>query len=380
MGVLSREIANNLTIGKGIVREDANPLIINRNMDVWQRGTGTVTTTGGYVGVDRYKISEDTDGSYSTQRHTMSNTEKATTGFDYALQANCTGTDSSIGNTQSAEITQKIEAQNCQVLQYGTANAKSITLAFWVKSSKTGTYCIAINKKDSTAYNIAHEYTISAADTWEKKVIHISPTAGSTSLITSSAGAIANDTGEGLYVVFALAIGSNYHATNNTWTGSSALSTSNQVNWMDSTSNNFYLTGVQLEVGEFSATTMPPFKFETFAENLHRCQRYLHHLEQNGDGSNIRFASGICTSSTATEIAYKCFPELRSTPTLYLPAANKFRIRSASAITCSSISADNRHKNGVNIQASVSSGLSSGDGCNFDANASGAYVQLDAEL
>ena len=299
MGVLSREIANNLTIGKGIVREDANPLIINGNMDVWQRGTGTVTTTGGYVGVDRYKISEDTDGSYSTQRHTMSSSEKTTTGFDYALQANCTGADTSIGATQSAEITQKIEAQNCQVLQYGTANAKSITLAFWVKSSKTGTYCIAINKKDSTSYNIAHEYTISSADTWEKKVIHISPTAGSTSLITSSAGAIANDNGEGLYVVFALAIGSNYHATNNTWTGSSALSTSNQVNWMDSTSNNFYLTGVQLEVGEFSATTMPPFKFETFGENLERCMRYYFTDAIYSSGGNTGLTESYIGTSDA---------------------------------------------------------------------------------
>ena len=71
-------------------------------------------STGDYVGVDRFKISEDTDGSYSTQRHTMSNAEFNTTGFGYALQANCTGTDASIGATQTSEITQKIEAQNLQ--------------------------------------------------------------------------------------------------------------------------------------------------------------------------------------------------------------------------------------------------------------------------
>tara|TARA_R100001460_G_scaffold95103_1_gene137248 strand:- start:196 stop:1149 length:954 start_codon:yes stop_codon:yes gene_type:complete len=215
----------------------------------------------------------------------MSIAELNTTGFGYALQANCTGTDASIGASQSAEITQKIEAQNLQLLQYGTSNAKSITLAFWVKSSKTGTYCIAINKKDSTAYNISHEYTISSADTWEKKVIHISPTAGSTSFITSSAGAIANDNGEGLYVVFALAIGSNYHGANNTWTASSSLSTSNQVNWMDNTNNNFYLTGVQLEVGEYTSSTLPPFQHESFGDNLARCQRYFVKIETGGSSS-----------------------------------------------------------------------------------------------
>ena len=150
-------------------RPNAEPLIINGNMNVWQRATSATTTTGAYATVDRYKISEDTDGSYTTERHTMSNAEKQTTGFDYALQANCTGTDSSIGASQTAEITQKIEAQNCQVLQYGTSNAKNLTLAFWVKSNKTGTYCVAIRKRDSTSFDIPIEYTISSADTWERK-------------------------------------------------------------------------------------------------------------------------------------------------------------------------------------------------------------------
>ena len=269
-----------------VSRPNAQPLIINGNMNVWQRATSATTTTGAYATVDRYKISEDTDGSYSTQRHTMSNAEKQTTGFDYALQADCTGTDSSIGASQTAEITQKIEAQNCQVLQYGTSNAKNLTLAFWVKSSKTGTYCVAIRKRDSTSYDIPIEYTISSADTWEKKVINISPTAGSTSLITSSGGAIANDNGEGIFVLFALAIGSNFHGTNNTWVAATKVATSNQVNWMDSTDNNFYLTGVQLEVGEYSSTTLPPFQHESYGDNLARCQRYFVMIADGRGGSS----------------------------------------------------------------------------------------------
>ena len=301
-------------------RPNAEALIINGNMDVWQRGTGTVTTTGGYVGVDRFKISEDTDGSYSTQRHAMSNAEFNTTGFGYALQANCTGTDASIGASQSAEITQKIEAQNLQLLQYGTSNAKSITLAFWVKSSKTGTYCIAINKKDSTAYNISHEYTISSADTWEKKVIHISPTAGSTSFITSSAGAIANDNGEGLYVVFALAIGSNYHGANNTWTASSSLSTSNQVNWMDNTNNNFYLTGVQLEVGEYTSATIPPFQHETFGSNLSRCQRYF---QMRAEGNQKIISIAHWGSSNEVDFIMQ-IPFMRTRPSVEYTTGNEY--------------------------------------------------------
>ena len=305
--------ANNFTS----YRPNAQALIINGNMDVWQRGTGTVTTTGDYVGVDRYKISEDTDGSYSTQRHTMSNAEFNTTGFSYALQADCTGTDASIGATQSAEITQKIEAQNCQVLQYGTSNAKNLTLAFWVKSSKTGTYCVAIRKRDTTSYDIPIEYSISSADTWEKKVINISPTAGSTSFITSSAGAITNDNGEGLFVTFCLAIGSNYHGTNNTWAAATKLSTSNQVNWMDSTDNNFYLTGVQLEVGEYTSATIPPFQHESYGDNLIRCYRYFEHTGSEG---TTMVASGQTTGNT-TMVCHLHYHPKRAAPSITLGTA-----------------------------------------------------------
>ena len=284
----------NLSILNGF-SPTANPLIINGDMGIWQRGTGTVTTTGAYVGVDRFKISEDTDGSFSTERHTMSNAEKTTTGFDYALQANCTGTDASIGASQTAEISQTIEGQNCMVLQYGTSNAKDITLSFWVKSSKTGTYTAAIRKRDVTKYDCPQEYTISVADTWEKKVIHISPTAGSTSFITAAAGAISNDNGQGLGIQFNLAMGSNNDGTTNTWEAANKPSTSNQVNWMDSTSNDFYLTGVQLEVGEFTSSTLPPFQRESYGDNLFRCERYFTRIgaAQYGYYSNGAIVSAV---------------------------------------------------------------------------------------
>ena len=323
-------------------RPNAEPLIINGNMNVWQRATSATTTTGAYATVDRYKISEDTDGSYSTQRHTMSNAEKQTTGFDYALQANCTGTDSSIGASQTAEITQKIEAQNCQVLQYGTSNAKNLTLAFWVKSNKTGTYCVAIRKRDSTSYDIPIEYTISSADTWEKKVINISPTAGSTSLITSSGGAIANDNGEGIFVLFALAIGSNFHGTNNTWVAATKVATSNQVNWMDSTDNNFYLTGVQLEVGEFSSTTLPPFQHESIATNLARCQRYYFQSTEGQTTLSVYQDEGSYLSGNAH------YPQtMRANPTATLSL-------SAGAGTISSSGASNISPEAAIIYANMS--------------------------
>jgi len=368
-------------------RPNAQPIIINGNMDVWQRGTATVTTTGDYVGVDRFKISEDTDGSFSTERHTMSNAEFTTTGFGYALQADCTGTDASIGASQTAEITQKIEAQNLQLLQYGTSNAKNLTLSFWVKSSKTGTYCVAIRKRDTTSYDIPIEYSISSADTWEKKVLNISPTAGSTSFITSAAGAITNDNGDGLHVTFCLAIGSNFQGTNNTWVAASKLCTSNQVNWMDSTSNDFYLTGVQLEVGEYTSATIPPFQHETYAENLIRCMRYFQTPIFNKDtqGTNEEYAvfgTGVYSSSSYFRCPRPLPVEMRINPSLVSSSGTNYFFILAGAnddINDLAIFPDSNYKTAWVYNSDEASGTAGQAGILMGNNAS-AYAWLNAEL
>jgi hypothetical protein len=226
-------------------------LIINGDMSIFQRATATTTVSNGtYQTVDRFKLVEATDGAYTAELENLSLADQATTGQRTALELNVTTADGTIGSSQGAAIYHPIEAQFLQHILYGTSAAKDLTLSFWVKSNKTGTYCVAMDKNDNTAYRLPIEYTISSADTWEKKVIHISPTAGSTSLITASGAAMDNDNGTGMIVTFGLAWGSSYQGTNNTWVTGNAYATSNQVNWMDSTDNNFYITGVQLEVGD----------------------------------------------------------------------------------------------------------------------------------
>ena len=150
-----------------------------------------------------------------------------------------------------------------------------------------------------------------------------------------------------------------------------------QVNNADSTSNNFILTGVQMEFGERPTD----FEHVPFDVNLLRCQRYLSKMKQNGSGSNIRFCSGVCTSGTASELAFITYPQLRATPSLTVSStASHYRIRSENARDASGISNDNRHINGVNIQGAVSSGQTAGFAANLDANNAAAEVTLDAEM
>ena len=266
-------------------------MIINGGMQVWQRATAA-TAASGYDTVDRWKMNENSDGAMTSQKHTMSLADLNTTGHATALQLDVTTADSSIAASQYVYFLQNIEAQNLQHLQYGTANAQTITLSFWVKSNKTGVYNTHIYKSDTTTYNSFREYTISSANTWEKKTITITPTAGSTTLITNSGGVINNDTGVGIQVGFGLAWGSNFHGTNDTWTASNLYATSNQVNWMDSTSNNFYITGVQLELGS-SAT---PFEVRSYTDEELRCHRYYVKWGNTGwmacAGSGSNYANG----------------------------------------------------------------------------------------
>ena len=240
-------------------------LIINGGMQCWQRATATtISGSGSYKTVDRFQIYEATNGVFTTEQSTGN---AADTGHDTALQCNVTTIDSSIGAGQYAAIVHRIEAQNLQHLQWGTAAGKNLVLSFWVKSNKTGIYSLSTEKNDSTAYRRVNEFTINSANTWEQKTIKIPALTNS-----NSGGTIANDNGLGIKFEWCLAYGSTFTTTSlDQWITSSHFASTNQVNWMDSTSNNFYLTGIQLELGDF----ITPFEHRSFAQEFELCQRYF---------------------------------------------------------------------------------------------------------
>ena len=251
-------------------RKTATPLIINGDMQIAQRGTSATALGNGDTGyhtVDRFKFREDGTPTYE---FTMSQSTDTPTGqgFSQSLKLDCTTAQSSLAGADSLTFRHIVEAQNLQMLKYGTSSAETLTLSFWVKTNKTGTYTLWVFQSDGSR-NISKEYTVSSANTWEKKVINIDADTG---------GTINNDNGIGLTFGWYLGAGTDHTSgtLQTTW-GSLVLAnrvSSSQVNLADSTSNDWYITGVQLEVGTFDVNSIPPFQFEDVGTSLARCQRY----------------------------------------------------------------------------------------------------------
>ena len=237
-------------------------IIINGDMSIAQRATSTASITGnGYHTIDRFNTINTTLGTWTQSQDTD---VPSGYGFAKSLKMDCTTADASPASGDRLDIQQKFEGQNLQYLKKGTSNAESLTLSFWVKATKTGTNICELWDSDN-ARQISQSYTISSSDTWEKKTLTF---AGDTT------GALGNDNGNSLQVSWFLAVGSNYSSgtLSTTWTSNTNANRAvGQVNHADSTSNNFYITGVQLEAG----TTASDFEFLPVDINLGRCQRYF---------------------------------------------------------------------------------------------------------
>jgi len=239
-------------------------LLINGDHSIFQRGdTATGVTSSIYSAPDRWKTVVNSTAVFTISKSTDVPSGQ---GFASSCKWDCTTANASPSATTYMTHEQRIEGQNVQFLEYGTSSAKSLTASFWVKSNKTGAYTVALYQADGSRH-INSSYTITTADTWEKKIITF---AGDT------AGTINNDNGEALRLWFHLGAGSNFssgtHAT--TWSSyaQADVLVDNQVNLADSTSNEWYITGVQLEAG----TTASDFEFLPVDVNLARCQRYFY--------------------------------------------------------------------------------------------------------
>ena len=237
-------------------------IIINGDMSIAQRSTSVASiTTASYYTLDRFYLEPNSAGTWTMSQSTDVPTGQ---GFAKSMKLDCTTADASPSAGDYMTLNTFFEGQNLQYLKKGTANAQSLTLSFWVKSTKTGTFIAEIRDEDNSR-SISKSYTVDATNTWEKKTI---------TYPADTTGTLNNDNGKSLSTRFWLVSGSSYSSgtLQTTW---GSLTVANlavgQVNIADSTSNDFYITGVQLEAG----TTASDFEFLPVDVNLARCQRYF---------------------------------------------------------------------------------------------------------
>jgi len=237
-------------------------LIINGDMRIAQRGTSNsgVTNNGSHFLVDRFKTV--VNSSY-TNTIEQSTDVPSGYGFVYSLKQTFTTAKSSPSAGDYNVLDQNLEKQNIYSTENGTSSAKSITLSFWVKSSVTGTFAVALQNYGSSRRSNVLSYTISSANTWEKKVI---TTTADPSANTNSAN------GAGLGLRFALSSGSNYEASNATtgWQTADYFGFNGATYPAGTTNATWQITGVQLEVGSSASD----FEHLSFSEQLRLCMRY----------------------------------------------------------------------------------------------------------
>ena len=245
-------------IGSGQAQGDRN-LVVNGAMTVDQRNQ-TTTATG--YSVDRFAVAK-VNFDELVIAITQDTDNPSGNGFAHSLKLAVTTAESAIAADELLYLDTRFEGQNIQHLCYGTSSAKSLTLSFWVKSPLAGKHSVNFYQSTPARSNL-QSYTVSSANTWEYKTITID---GDTS------GNIANDTTAEMILFWPLAGGSNSHGTPHTGWGAYSQTDdfmfSDQVNLAGQTGN-FFLTGVQMEVGEVAT----PFEHEDFGTTLAKCQRY----------------------------------------------------------------------------------------------------------
>ena len=240
--------------------------IYNGDMQICQRATsvaGIGNADTGYHVQDRWQYGESGAPNAVV---TMTKATESPDGFYASLKLDCTTASGTVDAADVIYIAQIFEGQDLQAFNKGDAQAKAVTLSFWVNTTKTGTYIVSLHDNDNNRH-ISQAYTVSSTNTWEYKTLTF---AGD----TSTGDPFDNNNATSLYVQFVLVAGTNYTSGTlaTSWADyTAANSYVGQVDALDNTSNNFHMTGVQLEIG----STASAFQYEKPNENLLRCRRYF---------------------------------------------------------------------------------------------------------
>jgi hypothetical protein len=341
--------------------------IINGDMRIDQRNAGAAVTVNGAAAytVDRWFGEDVTDGVFTVQQDSS-----APTGFNFSAKITTTTADASLAAGQYAVFTQRIEGFNTADLMWGTANAKTVTLSFWVRSSLTGTFG-GVLANSAENYSYPFTYSISAANTWEQKSVTVTgPTAGTW---------IGATNGKGIIVTFALGSGSTYVGTAGAWAAADYRGgATGQTSVIGTLNATWYITGAQLEVGSVAT----PFERRDYGRELIMCQRYYYlHTSFAETNYGVIGIGYNYTASQMNTIVY--FPvTMRIAPTLTATSGTDYYVFERNGaddfLNSLTISGATPKTAGVNNSSQISG--TAGQAGRLITYTSGASVAFNAEL
>jgi len=343
-------------------------IVINGGMNVAQRSTSETGkgADAGYFTVDRMYYFENgtTDVRFTQSQSTDVPTGE---GFGKSLKFDCTTADASLASDNQLTLKYRIEGQDIQQLKWGTSSAEKITLSFYIKSTKTGTFIVELSRESR---KISQAYTVSSSDTWEKKTLTFDGDTGG-SVVT-------NDSSNRLEINYYMGVGTNYSSgtLDTAWTGgTNANRAVGQVNAFDNTSNNILFTGIQLEVGS-QAT---PFEHRSFGEELALCRRYFIKYDHAVDGNYARVGYGTRTNSTTVRGILNIPTTMRTNPTTKVSGTPRCEGSGAANISSSGSVGTNNGPHSVGLDLTTASVGSADDAVVIDLGLSGEFT-MDSEL
>jgi hypothetical protein len=347
-------------------------IIINGDMSIAQRGT-SFTSLGG---VSQYNLDrwETIGANVGSGRYQIDQSTDVPSGFTYSQKISCTTSEASQDADQQLYLEQQIEGLNSSYLKYYVASPDTVTLSFWVKSNLTGSYSVALKLSDNASAADSSgsriyptTYSISSANTWEKKSITITLDSTSEVKVINNGFAVATQ--------FWLSAGTSRdgEATNAWKNNANAAATSDNLNLLGNTANDWYITGVQLEAG----TTASDFENLPVDVNLARCQRYFFKI--NSENSFGAIGSGVYNSTTICRVTLSYPKQMRATPTISGTNIGNTLVSQGGDKTPTGTIAVYNHKEKATIDVTTNLATLS-NGCIWLFGGSSASVQGDAEL
>jgi len=349
--------------------QSKQPIVINGDMAIAQRGNLTgVSSSDNYV-TDNFFTTVSSLGTFSISQDTDVPTGS---GFRKSLKLDCTTAASVDGASDYIAFQKRIESQDLQLLKKGTSSAEYVTIAFWVKSTVTGTGTLEI--EDENSRTISQTYTISSANTWEKKIL---------SFVGDTSGALGNDNAKGITLIWWLGAGTTFTSgtLNTSWNAQNNANrvSSSNINIASSTDNNFYVTGVQLEVGQFDSDSIPSFQFEDVGTSLARCQRYYFNLVE---GNSLNFASGAYYNANLFAVHIPFPVTMRSAPSVDKDVGTSFFniLANNTADACDDLAITRATTTGCALDFTGNVSGTIGHGGVMATGNSGAKIAFESEL